>query len=237
MDGMTGGSGLRFLRLLSLGQGAAYVASGAWPLVSMRTFQAVTGPKRDDWLVRTVGGLAVAMGAGMIASRDKPLAVRPFAVAGALTFLAADVIGVATVRLRPVYLVDAAMQSVFLAGWAGEALARRLRAGDDESDMRADAGPGREWEVVDPFDLRREVHALHADAQELAERAWPRNGRPTPVTEALRRLERAAEQIDEATREGIEGLDAANRRRLSRIAADASVDASSVQEAAYLVSS
>jgi hypothetical protein len=225
------------LRLLSIAQGITYVATGAWPLLSMRTFQMVTGPKRDDWLVRTVGGLAVAMGSGMIAGRDRPATVRPFAVAGAITFIAADVIGVASVRLRPVYLLDAAVQSVFLAGWLGQAAAARLRSrGVDERGDRSGAGQDRRAHA-DPLDLRREVHALHAEAEELAARAWPRDRQPAPVAEALRRLERATEQLDEATRDGAAGLGPADRERLGLIAAEASVDASSVQEAAYLVSS
>lgn len=38
-------------------QGIYYVASGLWPLLHMRSFEAVTGPKRDKWLVNTVGAL------------------------------------------------------------------------------------------------------------------------------------------------------------------------------------
>jgi hypothetical protein len=47
-------------------QGAYYLATGIWPLVSVETFQWVTGPKTDHlpsgyeadhWLVMTVGVL------------------------------------------------------------------------------------------------------------------------------------------------------------------------------------
>jgi uncharacterized protein YciI len=37
--------GLR--RAVALIQAAEYVATGVWPLVSMSTFEAVTGPKMD----------------------------------------------------------------------------------------------------------------------------------------------------------------------------------------------
>ena len=33
-------------------QGALYVVTGVWPLLHMASFEAVTGPKTDDWLVR-----------------------------------------------------------------------------------------------------------------------------------------------------------------------------------------
>mgnify|MGYP003293179536 CR=1 FL=1 len=50
-------------RATLLAQGGFYVLSGVWPLVSMRTFELVTGPKTDDWLVRMVGLLAAVIGA------------------------------------------------------------------------------------------------------------------------------------------------------------------------------
>ena len=40
-----------------------YVASGLRPIVSMRTFEKVTGPKTDEWLVKTVGLLIAVSGA------------------------------------------------------------------------------------------------------------------------------------------------------------------------------
>jgi hypothetical protein len=48
-------------------QGIYFLATGVWPLLSMRTFLAVTGLKTDLWLVKKVG-LILAIGAG--ASKD-----------------------------------------------------------------------------------------------------------------------------------------------------------------------
>ena len=77
-------------------QAAAYVATGLWPIVDLRSFERVTGPKHDDWLVRTVGGLAVALGAGLAWRSHDPASARPFGVAGAAAFLAADLVVIAT---------------------------------------------------------------------------------------------------------------------------------------------
>jgi hypothetical protein len=38
------------------------VATGVWPLLHRKSFEALTGRKKDFWLVRTVGGLAGACG-------------------------------------------------------------------------------------------------------------------------------------------------------------------------------
>jgi len=39
-----------------------FLLTGIWPLLSMRTFEAVTGPKVDRWLVKTVGVLVAVIG-------------------------------------------------------------------------------------------------------------------------------------------------------------------------------
>ncbi|HEU4571752.1 MAG TPA: hypothetical protein VFR93_03630 [Candidatus Limnocylindrales bacterium] len=103
----------------ALGQGAYYLASGLWPIVSLRTFEAVTGPKHDDWLVRTVGVLAAAIGATLLAGdRSEPSAdLRRLGVASGLAFAAVDVVGVATGTIRPVYLGDAAAEALWVLAW------------------------------------------------------------------------------------------------------------------------
>ncbi len=50
-------------RGLASGQGALYVATGVWPLLHMPSFEAVTGPRLERWLVQTVGVLVASIGA------------------------------------------------------------------------------------------------------------------------------------------------------------------------------
>src|SRR5438477_12519727 len=47
---------------VSLGQAGYYIITGVWPLVSINTFQKITGPKTDLWLVKTAGVLITAIG-------------------------------------------------------------------------------------------------------------------------------------------------------------------------------
>src|SRR5438270_11614006 len=47
------------MTVLYLVQGVYYLLTGVWPLVSIDTFQMVTGPKTDLWLVQTVGALII----------------------------------------------------------------------------------------------------------------------------------------------------------------------------------
>ncbi len=39
---------------------------GLWPLLHMRSFEQVLGPKTDRWLVRTVAGLMLASGLAQV---------------------------------------------------------------------------------------------------------------------------------------------------------------------------
>src|SRR4051812_47162991 len=52
-------------RSLARLQAAYYVATGVWPIAHMKSFEAVTGPKVDHWLVRTFGALVTAAGAAL----------------------------------------------------------------------------------------------------------------------------------------------------------------------------
>ena len=54
------------MQYLLIFQGAYYLATGIWPLLSIGTFEVVTGPKMDDWLVQTVGVLAACIGATLL---------------------------------------------------------------------------------------------------------------------------------------------------------------------------
>ena len=56
------------MRTLAILQGIFYFATGVWPILSIRTFQMVTGPKTDLWLVKTVGVLIAVIGLVLTAS-------------------------------------------------------------------------------------------------------------------------------------------------------------------------
>jgi peptidoglycan/LPS O-acetylase OafA/YrhL len=101
-------------------QGLYMVATGVWPLVSPRTFQAVTGPKRELWLTKTVGALAAVTGGVLLyaaSRRRRPSEVILLAMGNAVAFTAIDVVYVAKRRIAPIYLVDAVAQLGLLACW------------------------------------------------------------------------------------------------------------------------
>lgn len=97
-----------------LAQSVYYAGTGLGGFVSRRAFEAVTGPKREWWLVQTVGALVTVVG-GVLASaamRDRVTPeVSALAVGSASALAAIDVIYVARRRISPVYLLDAAIQA------------------------------------------------------------------------------------------------------------------------------
>jgi hypothetical protein len=122
-------------RRLAWGQGAWWAATGAWPLVHLPSFYAVTGPKREGWLVRTVGVLVLAIGGALLAGAARGR------VAPELRLLGATAAGgVAAVefwyagarrRIAPIYLADAVLEAGVALAWLGAARPRHRR-GEEE---------------------------------------------------------------------------------------------------------
>jgi hypothetical protein len=127
MPGTGGAEGTPLAALLALAQGIFYIVTGVWPLVSIRSFEAVTGPKADRWLVKTAGVLIMAIGAALTMAgwrRSVTREIRLLAVGSALGLTGIDVVYVARGRIAKVYLLDAAAELALAAGWA---LAGRVR--------------------------------------------------------------------------------------------------------------
>jgi hypothetical protein len=229
---------------MALGQGVALIGLGAWPIASMSTFERVTGPKHDDWLVRTVGGLCVAIGTGLVVGSGRATNVRPLGVATAATFLVTDVVGVRSGRLRPVYLLDAVAEGAIIAGWAAATIpgatpqvARRVRRLlRRRPGGRGTSTPSALVHPIEPRAMHAHVIALLDEARHVAQQAWPGTTPPPTVDESLRRLARAAERLEAAVADD-GALDPAELRRLAKLTASAGGDAASIQEAAFLVSS
>lgn len=110
---------LLIARLLLAGQGVYYLVTGVWPLVSLRTFEMVTGPKTDDWLVHTVGVLAVVIGATLlVGARRRSPSAETLVLAGgaAAAFAGVELVYALGGTISRVYLADAVVEILFLAG-------------------------------------------------------------------------------------------------------------------------
>jgi hypothetical protein len=117
-----------FYAILGGGQAFYYLTTAAWPLLSVRTFQWVTGHKTDNWtgresdhwLLNTVCVLILAVGItlGVSAFRGQPrLEAMVLAIGAIVALTSIDLIYVPRGVIRPIYLLDALAECLLLAGW------------------------------------------------------------------------------------------------------------------------
>jgi hypothetical protein len=116
-------------------QGIYFGVTGLWPLVHLRSFELVTGPKQDDWLVETVGLLILVIGVALcVSARARVLNAGNYVVAAGSAFalMLVDIVFTANGAISPIYLLDAAAECFLLIAWATVAyLAYRNRRGMD----------------------------------------------------------------------------------------------------------
>jgi hypothetical protein len=112
----------RLVSFLLWMQAVYYVLAGLWPLAHMASFEAVTGPKVDDWLVRMVGLLTVVIGTvlalGLRARRVTP-EIALLAAGAAASYAAIDFTYALGERIRDIYLLDGVVEVVFVVAGVG----------------------------------------------------------------------------------------------------------------------
>ena len=100
------------LQLVLRIQAVYYLLTGGWPLIDIGSFMQVTGPKTDIWLVKMVGLLSLVIGAALLVPGSRNALV--LCIGAALAFGGIDVFYSAARVISPVYLVDAAIQLLFI---------------------------------------------------------------------------------------------------------------------------
>lgn len=109
-------------------QGAYNLVTGLWPLLHMRSFEAVLGPKVDRWLVHTVSGLLIVNGAVQIARADSEEDVpRMIGIGTAAALAAIDFVYAPAGRISRMYLLDGVGQVGWIAAWCVAAKRRGRR--------------------------------------------------------------------------------------------------------------
>lgn len=109
------------LDTVALSQGGYFFFTGIWPIFSIQTFMAVTGPKTDLWLVKTVGLVLAVIGLALLvagACSEVALPVVILATGSAAALAAVDVIYAVKKVIAPVYLLDAVLEAAIIAWWS-----------------------------------------------------------------------------------------------------------------------
>lgn len=110
--------------------GVFNLLGGVWPLVNLRSFEAVFGPKTDRWLVRTVAGLLVTNGIVQLGASDTPDSLRfarRIGIGTAATLAAIDLRYAPPRRISRVYLVDMIAEIAWIALWLRHPVRRSHR--------------------------------------------------------------------------------------------------------------
>lgn len=191
------------LRWALTAQGLLYVVTGLWGAVHRRSFEAVTGPKVDYWLVRMVGLLAAVIGATLLCAVAQPesglsgAAIAFLAVGSAAAFTIIDVVYATRRRISRIYLADAVLECVLLCcvlvglSQAGVAHTRSAPMNPQaatrpaEPEANADANANATAKAASTADADSAVATLRAyyaaiDARDFARAfaAWGSSGPP-----------------------------------------------------------
>lgn len=97
-------------------QGWFYVLTGVWPLIHMKSFEAVTGPKTDKWLVKTVALMILCSGIIFIRFADEEAALW-LAIMNAVSLTFIDVYYSLKKVIRKIYLLDAVVEMGFVMAY------------------------------------------------------------------------------------------------------------------------
>lgn len=101
-------------------QAGYFFVPALWPLVHMPSFLAVTGPKTDLWLVRTVAVLLVAISLALFTAayrKEYQPAIGVLAVCSAAAMMGIDLYYALNDRIWDSYLIDAAAEALLLMAW------------------------------------------------------------------------------------------------------------------------
>jgi hypothetical protein len=106
---------------LCVAQGGYYLLTGVWPVFHRASFETVTGPKQDYWLVVMVGLLAATIGINLLNAVRLDAVRFPalLAITSAVAFLLVDVVYSLSGTISRIYLADAVLQVVLICLWAG----------------------------------------------------------------------------------------------------------------------
>lgn len=105
------------MRILARLQGGYFALTGLWAILHVPSFIAVTGPKTDIWLVKTVGVLVIAIGLPLMLARNISRELGMVATGSALGLAAIDIYYALSDQIRDIYLIDGVVELGFVAAW------------------------------------------------------------------------------------------------------------------------
>ena len=112
--------------IMAIVHGVFYVLTGIWPIFHIGSFQKVTGPKTDLWLVRTVGLLITVIGVTILSAGYRnamSIEVLILAIGAPVALASIDLVYVTAKVIPRIYLLDAVVEFVLIAAWVALTIA------------------------------------------------------------------------------------------------------------------
>jgi hypothetical protein len=101
-------------------QGIYYLISGLWPILHIHSFMKVTGPKRDLWLVKTVGAIITAIAIALLfgyVNNELTSAIKLMSILSAAAFAFVDFYYPLKGVISKIYMVDGLIQILLITCW------------------------------------------------------------------------------------------------------------------------
>ena len=107
-------------RLLLIVHGLYLLIGGGWPLVHWKSFEAVTGPKLDEFLVHTVALLLILVGNILLGQRRTAVerSAVQLAMGTSLILGTVAIVSAAGGWVWKVYFIDGTIHLLFVLAWA-----------------------------------------------------------------------------------------------------------------------
>jgi hypothetical protein len=110
---------MKLFKTLVWTQSTYMLITAVWPLVDIKSFMVVTGPKTDIWLVKTVGALLIPVSLTLFYQSVSKEKITAIILGGstALAFMSIDFYYALNDTISDVYLADGFLQLIFFIAW------------------------------------------------------------------------------------------------------------------------
>lgn len=108
---------MTWINRILFAHGLFWLVTGLWPIIDIKSFMWVTGPKTDIWLVKTVSALIVSVAVTLLLgakSRGPKLAFMILGMAGCISLSTIDFVYTSRGVISNIYLLDAAAELALL---------------------------------------------------------------------------------------------------------------------------
>ena len=109
-----------FQKILLICQGSYFLLTALWAIVDIDSFMAVTGPKTDIWLVKTVAVLLIPISTSLLLSAVLPSTIwQPvfLGLVSAVVLAVIDFYYSGNNTIDKIYMLDGFLECIFVIGW------------------------------------------------------------------------------------------------------------------------